>query len=215
MTSYSMNEIFTSVARLGVILSLGSMLITGFLHGDMMAFAGAGIQYWIMQPVFWNILQVGWGGGPGWGGWTSGSVAEPLSRGGACRGACAPAARHSASPAQPSLRPLILIPSPPPQVNAFCNTDDITWGTKNLDTKKDATEAKTLLKSGLAYSANQVGVGGQRAGGVRVLAKRHRHPATPRGHSAAGYTRCAPTHCCHAAARRCCRPRRASLSGRR
>ncbi len=64
MTSYSVNEIFTSVARLGVILSLGSMLITGFLHGDMMAFAGAGIQYWIMQPVFWNILQVG----PGWGG---------------------------------------------------------------------------------------------------------------------------------------------------
>ena len=42
------------------------------------------------------------------------------------------------------------------QVNAFCNTDDITWGTKNLDTKRDATEAKTLMKSGLAYSANQV-----------------------------------------------------------
>lgn len=62
MTSYSVNEIFTSVARLGVILSFGSMLITGFLHGDMMAFAGAGIQYWIMQPVFWNILQVGGGG---------------------------------------------------------------------------------------------------------------------------------------------------------
>lgn len=48
------------------------------------------------------------------------------------------------------------------QVNAFCNTDDITWGTKNLDTKKDATEAKTLMKSGLAYSANQVGVGWDR-----------------------------------------------------
>ena len=48
-------------------------------------------------------------------------------------------------------------PSPRRQVNAFCNTDDITWGTKNLDTKKDATEAKTLMKSGLAYSANQVG----------------------------------------------------------
>ena len=42
-------------------------------------------------------------------------------------------------------------------MNAFCNTDDITWGTKNLDTKKDATEAKTLMKSGLAYSANQLG----------------------------------------------------------
>lgn len=49
------------------------------------------------------------------------------------------------------------LPAPPClQVNAFCNTDDITWGTKNLDTKKDATEAKTLMKSGLAYSANQV-----------------------------------------------------------
>ena len=42
------------------------------------------------------------------------------------------------------------------QVNALCNMDDITWGTKNLDTKRDATEAKTLMKSGLAYSANQV-----------------------------------------------------------
>lgn len=58
MTSYTMSEIFGSVARLGVILSLGSMLVTGFLHGDMMAFAGAGLQYWFMQPVFWNILQV-------------------------------------------------------------------------------------------------------------------------------------------------------------
>jgi len=68
MTEYSMSEIFGSVARLGVILSLGSMLVTGFLHGDMMAFAGAGLQYWFMQPVFWNILQVRcvWvGGGQG------------------------------------------------------------------------------------------------------------------------------------------------------
>ena len=66
----------------------------------------------------------------------------------------------------PQTPPHRLRPPPPhhhhhhhhrPQVNAFCNTDDITWGTKNLDTKKDATEAKTLMKSGLAYSANQVG----------------------------------------------------------
>lgn len=49
-------------------------------------------------------------------------------------------------------------------MNAFCNTDDITWGTKNLDTKKDATEAKHLMKSGLAYTANQVGTA---AGGGR------------------------------------------------
>ena len=26
------------------------------------------------------------------------------------------------------------------QLNAFCNTDDITWGTKNLDTKKDVSQ---------------------------------------------------------------------------
>ncbi|PSC74218.1 chitin [Micractinium conductrix] len=97
MTGYGLSEIFGSVARLGVILSLGSIVITCFLHGDVMAMAGAGLQYWFMQPVFWNILQV----------------------------------------------------------NAFCNTDDITWGTKNLDSKKEATEAKTLMKSGLAYSANQ------------------------------------------------------------
>jgi chitin synthase len=63
MTDYSVSEIFTSVARIGVILSVGSMFITGFLHGDLMAFAGAGLQYWFMQPVFWNILQVGGGGG--------------------------------------------------------------------------------------------------------------------------------------------------------
>lgn len=46
------------------------------------------------------------------------------------------------------------------QVNAFCNTDDITWGTKNLDTKRDATEAKTLMKQGLGLPANQVGSSG-------------------------------------------------------
>lgn len=49
-------------------------------------------------------------------------------------------------------------------MNAFCNTDDITWGTKNLDTKRDATEAKGLMKSGLVYNANQVG----RRRGVRL-----------------------------------------------
>ena len=39
------------------------------------------------------------------------------------------------------------------QVNAFCNTDDITWGTKNLDTKKDATQTKSLLKSSMRYAS--------------------------------------------------------------
>lgn len=62
-----------------------------------------------------------------------------------------------------------------PQVNAFCNTDDITWGTKNLDTKKDATEAKHLMKSGLAYTANQVGTasGGVWQGGGQLAGIRH------------------------------------------
>lgn len=41
---------------------------------------------------------------------------------------------------------------PRPQVNAFCNTDDITWGTKNLDTKKEATQTKSLLKSSIRYA---------------------------------------------------------------
>ena len=40
-------------------------------------------------------------------------------------------------------------------MNAFCNTDDITWGTKNLDTKRDVSQAKTLLKSSMAYSGPQ------------------------------------------------------------
>lgn len=97
LTQYSTGDIFTSPAKLGVILSVGAMLLTGLLHGDMLAFLGAGLQYWVMQPVFWNILQV----------------------------------------------------------NAFCNTDDITWGTKNLDTKKDVSQAKTLLKSSMAYSGPQ------------------------------------------------------------
>jgi len=88
---------FASPARIGVVLSTGSMILCGILHGDGMAMVGAGLQYWVMQPVFWNILQV----------------------------------------------------------NAFCNTDDITWGTKNLDTKKDVSQAKTLLKSSMAYSGPQ------------------------------------------------------------
>lgn len=152
MTDYGASEIFTSVARLGVILSLGSMVLTGFMHGDLMAMAGAGLQYWFMQPVFWNILQVRARPGPRC------AATQPgvwLLR------SCVPA-----------LPPARLRPAR--QVNAFCNTDDITWGTKNLDTKKDTTEAKTLMKSGLAYSANQVraarGRGipkGWRGGGAR------------------------------------------------
>ncbi len=123
------------------------------------------------------------------------------------KGACAPVARRSASPSQLSLRPLVLIPSSPPQVNAFCNTDDITWGTKNLDTKKDATEAKTLLKSGLAYSANQVRGVGQRAS---------RCEGAPGISAQQGGVMACPLTAAHLiTAHLRCRPRRASPSGRR
>lgn len=54
-----MSEIFTSISRIGVILVVGSILVSGILHGDALALAGAFVPYWIMQPVFWNILQVG------------------------------------------------------------------------------------------------------------------------------------------------------------
>lgn len=88
MTAYSMSEIFGSVARLGVILSLGSMLLTGFLHGDMMAFAGAGLQYWVMQPVFWNILQVGAGGAGGGRGGQGTGIMPPADAGRAALWPC-------------------------------------------------------------------------------------------------------------------------------
>ena len=59
LTGYSVSSIFTSISRIGVILVVGSMLLCGVLHGDGLAFAGAFLPYWIFQPVFWNILQVG------------------------------------------------------------------------------------------------------------------------------------------------------------
>jgi hypothetical protein len=59
LTGYQVGEIFTSISQIGVILVVGSMLVAGVLHGDGLAMAGSFLQYWIMQPVFWNILQVG------------------------------------------------------------------------------------------------------------------------------------------------------------
>ncbi len=43
---------------MGVVLVFGAMVMCSVMHGDHFALLGAGIQYWIMQPVFWNILQV-------------------------------------------------------------------------------------------------------------------------------------------------------------
>eukprot|EP00887_Chlorella_sp_A99_P006915 scaffold2.g6915.t1 len=88
-------EVFTNPAHLGVILVIFGLVFTSILHGDTFAVLGAGLPYWFMQPIFWNILQV----------------------------------------------------------NAFCNTDDITWGTKNLDTKKDVHEKLTDINQIKAYNA--------------------------------------------------------------
>lgn len=87
-------------------------------------------------------------------------------------------------------------------MNAFCNTDDITWGTKNLDTKKDATEAKHLMKSGLAYTSNQVspGAGAGRWGLAAALGLRS-------GSRCGGMPDCARWACCAPAHRACRRTR--------
>lgn len=36
-------------------------------------------------------------------------------------------------------------------MNAFCNADDISWGTKNLDTKRSDHEAAKMKSKALAY----------------------------------------------------------------
>ncbi len=44
---------------LAVVLSaIGGILLTALLHGELFAVLGSGFQYWVMQPVFWNMLQV-------------------------------------------------------------------------------------------------------------------------------------------------------------
>jgi hypothetical protein len=50
--------------------AIGGILLTALLHGELLAIIGAGFQYWVMQPVFFNMLQVGWcvcGGGAWYG----------------------------------------------------------------------------------------------------------------------------------------------------
>jgi len=72
--------------------AIGGILLTAILHGDIVPVLCAGFQYWVMQPVFYNMLQV----------------------------------------------------------NAFCNADDISWGTKNLDKSGTHEAVKTQSKK-LAY----------------------------------------------------------------
>ncbi len=84
--------------RLGLLVvllmsAIGGILLTALLHGDLAAIICSGIQYWLMVPTFFNILQV----------------------------------------------------------NAFCNADDISWGTKNLDKSGNHEAVKTQSKK-LAYT---------------------------------------------------------------
>lgn len=45
-------------ASLGVVMSLAGLLLAAILHGNILSFLGAGIQYWVFQPVYLNMLQV-------------------------------------------------------------------------------------------------------------------------------------------------------------
>lgn len=72
--------------------AIGGILFTALIHGDLIQVLCSGFQYWLMVPVFFNMLQV----------------------------------------------------------NAFCNADDISWGTKNLDKRGDHEAVKTQSKK-LAY----------------------------------------------------------------
>ena len=53
----------------------------------------------------------------------------------------------------PFLNPCLPPPPPalPPQMYAFCNADDISWGTKNLDTKHSDHDARKMASKALAY----------------------------------------------------------------
>ena len=60
-TDYSFIGITTQ--KLGLLVAilmsaLGGILLTALLHGELLAIMGAGFQYWVMQPVFFNMLQV-------------------------------------------------------------------------------------------------------------------------------------------------------------
>lgn len=50
----------------------------------------------------------------------------------------------------PNFHPLSPLP-PLMQMNAFCNADDISWGTKNLDTKRADHDAAKMRSKALAY----------------------------------------------------------------
>ena len=87
-----------STDKLGLLVTtlmsaIGGILLTALLHGALGQVICTGFQYWIMVPVFFNMLQV----------------------------------------------------------NAFCNADDISWGTKNLDKRHGDQDVKMKSKR-LAYT---------------------------------------------------------------
>lgn len=97
VTNHNFSFAGFSSSRLGLIVTLlmsaiGGILLTALLHGDLVPVLCSGFQYWVMMPVFFNMLQV----------------------------------------------------------NAFCNADDISWGTKNLDKSGNHEAVKTKSKK-LAY----------------------------------------------------------------
>lgn len=60
-TDYSFIGINTQRLALVVAIlmsALGGILLTALLHGEILSVLGSGFQYWIMQPVFLNMLQV-------------------------------------------------------------------------------------------------------------------------------------------------------------
>lgn len=68
-TDYSFIGI--SSDKLGLVVAilmsaLGGILLTSLLHGEILAMIGAGFQYWVMQPVFFNMLQVRARAAGGW-----------------------------------------------------------------------------------------------------------------------------------------------------
>lgn len=60
-SDYSFIGISTQQLGLLVVIllsAIGGILLTALLHGELLAILGAGFQYWVMQPVFFNMLQV-------------------------------------------------------------------------------------------------------------------------------------------------------------
>ena len=131
-----------SSSKLGLVVAMLmsafiGILLTALLHGEILAILGSGFQYWLMVPVFFNMLQV--------------------------RVLCARkrmhTVRNAAQQTPPEAAQCRCSQSPPPhtnppparQVNAFANADDISWGTKNLDKKGHDHEAAKMASKALAY----------------------------------------------------------------